>query len=210
VRRRLLAFAWIVLGMACAGSDPDGSVGDDSDGAIDSDPDTDEPGGCFADPMALTPGTGADAFEPLVGGEVVTIWHGPQGGWHIDTAGEAFHAPQNVSILSVVTAIDAPVPTVIAGAGGSVDAELKGLVAYDDQICSGQFWGVRAFVDDVAPPGGSSLQDVICTLEGQQLEIEITVSEIAQAGATTPPRSATSSVIVIAGLDPVDAAENCN
>jgi len=205
----VLAVAWIVLGAGCAGSAPDGS-GNDTDPQDGTDSDTEEPAGCFADPMALVPGTGADSFIPLVGGEDVTIWHGPQGGWHIETAGEATHSPQSVSILSVVTAIDQPQDVVIAGAGGSADAELKGLVAYDDALCSGKFWGVRAFIDDIEPPAGSSLQDVICTLEGQQLEIEITVSEIATATATVPPRSATSSVVVTAALDPVDAAENCN
>lgn len=206
--RRVVAVAWIVLGAGCGGSTPDSANDTDATGSTDSD--TEDPGGCFADPMALTPGTGADGFIPLAGGEEVTIWHGPQGGWHIDTAGEALHSPQNVSILSVVTAIDQPQQIVIAGAGGTADAELKGLVAYDDALCSGTFWGVRAFVDDVTPPPGASLQDVICTLGGQQVEIEITVSEIATAEATEPPRSVTSSVVVTAALDPVDAAENCN
>ena len=206
--RRLLAVAWVMLAVGCAGSTPDSAGDTDTQDGTDSD--TEEPGGCFADPISLIPGTGADSFIPLAGGEEVTIWHGPQGGWHIETAGEAAHTPQNVSILSVVTAIDQPQQIVIAGAGGATDAELKGLVAYDDELCSGTFWGVRAFVDDIEPPDGSSLQDVICTLEGQQLEIAITVAEISTMEATEPPRSATSSVIVTAALDPVDAADNCH
>lgn len=206
---RVLSFGPVFLCVACAGSPEDS--GDTDLGVGDSEADTDMPvEGCLAEPMALTPGTGAESFQPLLGGEEVTIWHGPQGGWHIDTAGEAIHSPQNVSILSVVTAIDLPTPVVIAGGDGAIDTELKGLVAYDDQLCSGQFWGVRAFVDDIVPPMGSSLQEVICTLGGQQLEIAITVSEIALDGATTPPRSVTSSVIVTAANDPVVDDPVCN
>ncbi len=168
--------------------------------------DSDEPvvEGCFADPMTLTPGTGAEMFVELSEGDPVTIVHGPQGGWHIDIAGVAQHTSQNVSILTVITAIDQPTPTVMAGAGGSADAALIALAAYDDALCSGMFWGVRAFLDDFAPPAGSDPQEVICALEGERVEIAITVTELPAEGSTSAPDSVLSTVLATVELDARD------
>jgi hypothetical protein len=153
--------------------------------------------------MKLSPGTGDDlTFVRLVGGEQVTMWHGPAGGWSIPMAGEVTHSAQTVAILSVVTAIEPEPPVVIAGAEGADDTVLLALAAYDDELCSGLFWDARAFIDDSEVPEGASPQDVICSLEGQQLEIETTVTEI--LAVESPVRSVTSSVIVVAALDPID------
>ena len=73
------------------------------------------------------------------------------------------------------------------------------LAGYDTTACSGEFWGVRAFVDDyvIDPPESQTYQDFICSLEGQQLQIEITAADLDTG------RSVTSSVLVTAQLDPV-------
>ncbi len=160
------------------------------------------------DPMVLSLGTGVDGFVQLTEGDPVTMVHGPQGGWHMDVAGEVQHAVQDVSVLAVVTALDAPTPTVIAGADGGL--QYIALAAYDDESCSGAFWGLRAFVDDFVPPDGIERQQVICTRGGQQVEIEITLTEVLDPEFTREPRTVTSTIVATAALDPYDAIENCD
>jgi hypothetical protein len=198
----LLALTAVFVG--CAGDETDDTG--DTDEPVDSDP----PDGCLADPMTLAPGTGDLAYVPLANGDPVTIWHGPQGGWHIETAGYVEHAVQTLSIHPKVTAVslglglagtEEPLPPEEAG-----DApEFKALAFYSDADCNGEFWGVRAFVDDVVtPPQGMTYQQFICSLEGAELTLEITASDLENS------RSVTSTVSVIAQLDPVVDAPVCN
>ena len=185
---------------ACQNEPDDGEmalVADDStDAALDEH--------CVADPITLAPGTGWDGFIPLNEGDPVTMWYGPGAGWYIEIAGEVRNTRQNVSILPVVTALDEPSPNVIAGADGAHDAVSIAL-HYDDASCSGTFWSIRAYIDDDgwALPAGVSPFDAICNLEGQRLEITITLTEL----DTLPPaRTVTSTVIATAALDPVGVA----
>ncbi len=160
--------------------------------------------GCLAEPMTLTPGIGMEEFALLSAGDPVTMVPGGQGAWHLEIAGEVRHARQDVSILTVVTALDAPTPIVIAGAGGAYDTEFFALAAYDDALCSGTFWDRRAVVDDFTPPVGQSNQDVICSLEGQRVEITITLAELVEPDELPPPRTVLSTIEATAALHPED------
>jgi hypothetical protein len=197
--RHATFFLLSVGALAACDSEPSASEG--SDPVVVED--------CLVPPMALTPGTGVDEnFLTLADGDPVTIVHGEQGGWHIEIAGQAKHSLQNVSIQTTVTAIDQPTPTVIAGAGGATEQVLVALAAYDDSQCSGAFWNVRAFVDDFVTPDGASALDVICALEGQNVEITTTVSEI-PLDPGMEYCSIKSSVIAVVELGAEDRAA-CN
>src|SRR5262245_813530 len=99
------AWGFLVLAAGFAtgcssGDSADDSSPNDTDGGPG---DTDVPGGCFADPMTVTPGTGDVAYIPLAANDPVIMHHGPQGGWHIETAGFVEHAAQALSIQPKVT-----------------------------------------------------------------------------------------------------------
>ncbi len=155
---------------------------------------------CLAEAMALTPGTGADDFIQLSDGGTVILYRGAQNGYHIEIAGEATHAAQNVSIHATVTAIDHPTPMVIAGAEDIPEEQYKALAAYDDAQCSGKFWGVNAVMDDL-PPEVEDV-DVACALEGQRVEIAITVRELGgiEWDSEYEPCSVTSTVVATVQL----------
>jgi hypothetical protein len=201
-RWRWFAFVSVLVGCdGCASDDAEdddaGDDTDDTDGAVDD---------CLAEPMTLTPGTGAAAYVALADGDPVTIMHGPQGGWHIETAGYVQHSVQALSLHPKVTAValglglagtELPDTTADPPEAGDLP-EFKALAFYSDATCDGQFWGVRAFVDDVVtPPNGMTYQEFICSLENQELLLEITASDLANG------RSVTSSVTVVAQLDPI-------
>jgi hypothetical protein len=198
------AWEFLVLTGGLAAGCSDGASGDDSSPNDTDGADTDVVGGCFDDPMTVTPGTGDVAYIPLAANDPVVIHHGPQGGWHIETAGFVEHAAQALSIQPKVTIVsqglgiagtELPVPP---DESGDLP-EFKALANYSDQECLGEFWGVRAFIDDVVtPPGGMSYQEFICTLEGEQLELEINIADLAN------DRTAVASVVVTGQLDPAD------
>jgi len=196
------ALCWMSLVLCVACDDPANSGADEGS---TSDPVIED---CRVPPMTLTPGTGDSDFLALTEGDPVTLVHGGQGGWHVEIAGEATHSLQNVSILTTITAIDQPTPTVIAGADGPAEQVLMALAAYDDAQCSGTFWGVNAFVDDFEVPDGASPLDVICALEGQRVEILTTVTEV-PIGTGVEYCSITSSVVATIELDDQDRAD-CN
>jgi hypothetical protein len=199
---------WWVLALppvfvGCAGVESDDSG--DTDEPVDSDTTVD---GCLADPMVVTPGTGDLAYIPLSDGDPVTIWHGPQGGWHIETAGYVQHAVQSLSLHPKVTAVGLGLGLAGTEPASTEDPgdvpEFKALAFYSDSTCDGEFWGVRAFVDDViTPPNGMTYQEFICSLEGQELTLEIDVADLENG------RSATTTVSVIAELDPIVDAPVC-
>jgi hypothetical protein len=137
---------------------------------------------CASGDIALDVGAGELAYEPLVEGDILTIVHGPQGGWHIETAGFVQYSAREISILPVIRTEDGqPVTT-------NSQPEFKALVGYDDATCEGTFFNTRAFV---------SWAD-ICELEGQTLELTLTVGDI------TSGRETTAVVRFVAALDPID------
>jgi hypothetical protein len=191
---------WFLLLMH--GCEPEAPADTDTDTTIDTDASVVS---CLDEPMELTPGTGDDGFVPLLGGDQATIVHGVDGLWYIPAVGALSHSSQNLSVLTVVTALDQDPPVVIAGAG-SYDQWYVQLRDYDEAECNGTFWGERAYVDDM---DGWPPIDAMCALAGQQLEIAMTASEIAAEESPEPPRSVTFTVIVEAALDSVDA-DACN
>jgi hypothetical protein len=160
----------------------------------DADKEADKPGpieqGCAAGEIAVDPGMGDLAYEPLADGDTITIVHGPQGGWHVETAGFVERSQREITIL----------PTLRTETGQQITTnsqpEFKALVGYDEAVCQGTFYNVRAFVDDTAGP--STAQENICLLEGRTLELSLTVGDIVS------DRETTTTVNVVAALDPID------
>jgi hypothetical protein len=170
---------WAVALAGCSGSPKD-------DGSTDKG----EPGGCATGEIVLEPGTGNDAYEPLVEGDTITIVHGPQGGWHVETAGFVKSSEREIAIFPVIRTEDGLQITT------NSQPEFKALVGYDEAVCEGTFFNTRAFVDAEAGPG-TELEN-ICLLGGRSVELSLTVADIVSG------REATATVNVVAALDPID------
>lgn len=177
---------WVKVAVLGLGAFAAGCAGDGDDKT-----DSGAVGGCTDGSPTVSVGTGDVSFVALAAGDPVTIVFGPQGGWHIDVGGSVTAMNQEVAVTPKVTLVSQA--TQIAG---DQQPQYIGLASYDDAACTGQFWGIRAFVDDVVtPPLGMSYAEMICTFEGQELTLEVTVEDI------TTGKTATSSQSVIARLD---------
>ncbi|MEQ1502186.1 MAG: hypothetical protein ABMB14_08140 [Myxococcota bacterium] len=183
-------YGWIALGIAgCTGASTDVGTGDDDDDVE----------GCSAGDLAVDIGTGADVYQALADGDVVTMVHGPQGGWHVETAGLVTQAQSDVSIHPQILVPD------LSGLmiSGTQQASFNALVGYSDTTCEGTFFGVRSFIDPASDTSWTGTdQEFICSLEGLTLEFSVEVKDIAT------DRSTTDTVSVIANLDPADVP-NC-
>lgn len=171
MRPSWLLMAWLV---GCSGTD-----GNDSD-----------PPACSG--LTLEAGEGAFAFAPRDDGDDITMAHGQQGGWHIDIAGSVTGSSGTVSVVATMTETNQQV--MLAG-GGQEEGEAVNLVGYDAKTCSGTFFAVRAFIDDVEVPNE---QRFICTLEDNAMEVAVTVTDLETGEVATDTYNA------IAQLDPAD------
>lgn len=176
----LVIGAWVYTG--CSGSPSDDDTGTTPSGA------------CASGDISLDIGSGDEIYAPLADGDPVTIVHGPQGGWHVETAGLVKRSEKDISILPVITLPDLDLQITT-----NSQPEFKALVGYDAASCEGTFTGTRAFIDAKAGPGTD--QQNICALAGRTMSLSITVSDIVSG------RSHTSTVSVVAALDPLDVPE---
>jgi len=202
---RALVLLLPLMAFACSGGsdkddtdgtgDDDDVTGDDDDDVMGDDDDDDVVyTGCLADGLTVDPGTGVDAYVGLNDGDDVVMVHGPQGGWHIDVGGLVTNTDQLVSIDAKF--IDTDTDTLVAG--DQVEVR-QALVGWDDVGCSGEFFGVRVFVDDLAD---TVTQDDICDLEGANLEMTLTVIAL----ESKPAATTVVTLPVVAALDPADVA----
>jgi hypothetical protein len=135
----------------------------------------------------LVPAVTLDA----VSGAPLELVHGPQGGWHVEVAGEAIGLGAQVSVAPVVT--DVSSGQILAGDQPPVEVVVD---RFDG--CSGRFEGVRAYVDDVVPEG--PYIDFVCGLAGRWLRLDVDVTDLLGEAI------AAVSVEGIAARDPVDEA----
>jgi hypothetical protein len=174
----------------------------DADTDTDSDADTDtEPAvtGCFDVPISVVGGYGASGatFRALHDGDAVQFTHGPQGGWHIEGAVQVDHTDQAMALFSSITVVSTGVQ--ISGVQGVDDANSANVLLSMSGECAGSFLGLRAYLDDVDPdPDALETLDQICALDGQELDITWTATDLVDQ------RSGTASVRVIAQMDPTD------
>ncbi|MCA9489605.1 MAG: hypothetical protein KC621_06765 [Myxococcales bacterium] len=174
--------AWLVLALGCAGST---SPPTDSSSQLE---------GCGGS-VGVLPGTGAEMYVPLDDLDPVIMVHGPQGGWHVETAAFVTGSTAEVSIL----------PTIVRRSdgvqfAGEQQEQFIALAEYDDDGCSGSFFSVRAFMDDTFGEldAYTNPQDVICGLAGEILTLTVHVMDL------NTLVSGEASVDVTATLDPND------
>lgn len=120
---------------------------------------------CEIAAMAL--GTGAEGYLPLAAYDLVTLVHGPQGGWHIDVGAQVTGLGQVVSVLPEVRR---------ASDGARISSntlpEFIGMSAQEP--CGYVFWGIRALLtvpeeDPIA---------YICGLSGEELLLSVRVEDL--------------------------------
>jgi hypothetical protein len=216
--RRTLRRTWTPLAIALAASCTPDADRSDGSGA-----DVDPPGGtdtgpdaiaCEDRPLTLAAATGVAGAVPLADGDTVTMTYGPQGGWHLWSAGlvggpvsetvddDPATPRRPVQIAVTVVAVLTGQQLSGAAAVGTIDIGQPGAGSYDPAACAGQFYGFLGKILDassgVTPPTGRTYQDMICGLEGQELELTIALTDLG-TGAV-----ATDTVTVIAALDPID------
>lgn len=174
----------VVLVGCGGGGDPDGNGSDTSLG-----------GGCTTEDITLAVGTGATAYEALADGDSVTMVHGPQGGWHVETAGLVANSEAEISILPALRSDSLGIEIT-----GALQADYKALVGYDDTACSGTFYNTRAFIETDRDTGPAGL-DFVCGLAGETVTFSVVVEDIVSL------RQATAEVQVVLELDPADVPE---
>jgi hypothetical protein len=150
--------------------------------------------GCGAEDYFVEIGTGEFQYESLADGDVVTMIHGPQGGWHVWTSVVTHGSEPEVRIRPAIEAPDLGIRV--------TDPDLESFVAlvYDDAACEGTHWGERAYLDTDRDSGPKGLE-FVCSLDGQNLELTVEVADLVSG------RSASGTVSVVAALDPVDVAD---
>lgn len=167
---------------ACSGSPKDGESS------------TPDGSSCATGDILLDVGFGDESYTALADGDTLQMVHGPQGGWHFETAGLVHHSEKEISILPTLTLADSG--TLIST---NSQPEFKALFGYDDASCEGTFFNTRAFVDDGAGPGDS--QQNICALDGREADLTIEVQDIVSGRATS------TTVRVLLAIDPIDLSE---
>lgn len=145
-------------------------------------------GPCERGPIEIEIGDGLTDFVPLAAGDEVTMVFGPQGGWHVDVAARVTGATADVEVRPTVRRVTDGLQL-----AGEQAASLLLLAGHDEETCTGDALGVRAFLDDAAP--SLPYPDFICSLDGSPLEVSVEVSDFAG-------RSGDASLEVIARTDP--------
>ncbi len=153
----------------------------------------DSGGGRTCSGLEVSLGEGAFAYAPREDGDAVTLVHGPQGGWHVELAGEVRGSRGAVRLVPSV--VEATQQVSIAGEGQEDEPPVQ-LSGWSASTCAGTFYGFRVFVDDVDP--GGSYQRFICTLRDNPLRITVTATD-AQTG-----EQAVGEWNAVAALDPDD------
>jgi len=180
---RALLMAGIVAATACSGgsgddtTDSPGPSTDDGSTIVttaDTGPTTTgETEGC-SETVEVDVGVGDFVYAPLEDpSDGVLVVYGSQGGWHIDVAGAVSGTGQEVAVAAPLIRV---VEDDIQIAGGNQEPTYLPLTGYDLASCTGTFAGARAFVDDHLPD--VPYDEFVCGLEGKQVEIELTVSDL--------------------------------
>ncbi|MEZ4240980.1 MAG: hypothetical protein R3F59_33445 [Myxococcota bacterium] len=127
---------------------------------------------------------------PLASGDAVQMTHGPQGGWHIETAGLV-----SSGRISVHPTITVPEPATcrssatrrhVPGARRPRRHDLRGHLLRGEGL----------HIDTNQSPVGG--QEFVCGLDGKTLHYVMEVADIVSG------RTATAEVDVVAHLDPAD------
>lgn len=150
---------------------------------------------CFAETMTVAVGEGLLDHAELLPGDPITLVHGGQGGWHVDLTGRVEGTTDLVAVEATLRLLSDD--RIIAGL--EQQPLRTALVDWDEASCSGEFFGLRSYVDD----NGPHTLDTMCTLEGEPAAIEIVLSDLSDPDQA---RVVASVVDVVIGLDANDAS----
>lgn len=140
-------------------------------------------------------GNGETAHSALSDGDHVTMFHGAQGGWHIEVSGFVSNTGSAVAVSPTVTHTASG--TVLAGVQPESFILLAGWTIASQ---NGVFVGTKALLDDVAD---WAQMNRFCEYENEALELCVHIEDLADASI-----QADDCVTVIADLH-VDDVDNC-
>lgn len=149
---------------------------------------------CTAEDITLEVGTGKSGYVPLEDGDPVTMVHGPQGGWHVETGGRLLNSEREIAIYPSIRSEDLEVT-------GDQQPAYQALADYEETTCEGVFYGVRTFVEATRDSGPTGL-DFVCALAGRTVTFALTTEDLSTG------RQETAEVDVVLALDPIDVP-NC-
>ncbi len=150
-------------------------------------------GPCEEGPVTVTAGVGEVQLQLLTGGETVQMVHGPQGGWHVDTAALIGGSGEVVQIIPAINLTESG----LSIAGIEQVPQTVALAAYDDTVCEGNIIKIRALIDDVDHPVPYS--NYICSLDGKEVELTQTVTDVVTGNIGT------GTARFILRIDPADS-----
>lgn len=148
-----------------------------------------EPSGCADVVPSFVLGTGETAYASLADGDGIEMTNGPQGGWHLWTGGSLTAMGPTLEITGSTVTVTRTA-TKIGGNGQAqvVDLSDPAFGTWDAVGCSGTFAGVFTFLDDFVPPTGTSTLEIICNLEGEELEFVVDVKDVASGAVASDTR----------------------
>lgn len=150
---------------------------------------TREDSNCPAQQTTLKPGMGDAAFLPLSDGDLLSIEHGPQGGWHAALAGEVEGAGPEIEVhATLMKSGEGGLPL-----SGQQPPSWLALERYDDARCSGVFTGMHALID---PQPGIAALHLACALDGASLSLSLSLID-GRSGLATD-----ASLALTGALDP--------
>lgn len=167
----MLCTLGVALGSACppapGGGDDPGD--DDAYGGVD----------CGDPTPQLAVGTGSDSFERLEEGDEVTIWRGPQGGWHVYGSLVAAHLDPFVDVWFDIRDVSSAT---------RVSVQTFRVQLYEPDECHGQNVGMLGVFDPdlYAPLQGGDPTLTPCDLfAGHELDLRMEVTEALTDQRTT-------------------------
>lgn len=192
--RRTSGAVLLVL-LASCGGDPSGQRPPPGAPPSDSTPpgtDTALPPSCSGTPFAITIGQGNDTtFATGAIGDLLTLYYGPQGGWHVDAAAlvAGVGPASTVDFRWKLTVVDEGWVV-----GDPEQAFFTALQPYDADTCAGNVYGALAFLDHLDVVPGANAFERGCALDGKPMRMDLGVTLM-------DGRSATASIEGVAAVD---------
>lgn len=143
-------------------------------------------------------GTGEDAFEPVVEGQVLPLVFGPQGGWHLTAGIRARNVPQFVSLRLEVEHVGSGLPV------GDSSVNVALVSPTGTWACEGEIWGLQgridaqlysAFVDASGLPEDARPYETLC---GEEARMRVTL----RTPGAEPIELLRREVVVVVERDP--------
>ncbi len=147
---------------------------------------------CSTTDPSVQIGNGESAHTPVEVGDVVTMVHGSQGGWHVWYSFEAYNFGPTVTFG--ITGDDSAFDDLLVN-----ETLNQALVITGDPVCAGEAYGVFGFLPLDDPKTTDVDESPPAHLVGHQMVMGVTVTDLTDATIT-----AHDEVTVTLACDPVD------